>query len=215
MSARVKLVIFGLSLSSSWGSGHATVWRGLLRAMAARGHQILFYERDQPFYALHRDLPHPPYARLVLYRDWDSVAEEARSELADADVVIVTSYCPEAIIDLLAQRRLPLRVFYDLDAPVTLARLQQNLPVEYIGPRGLCDYDLVLSFTGGGALQALQNRLGATNVAVLYGSVDPELRHRHRQRLVGRPGSIFPAGQGDPCRLDHGGSDGRRAAEPR
>src|SRR5438105_1677344 len=93
----MKLVIFGLSVSSSWGNGHATLWRGLIRSLARRGHQVVFFERDVPYYASHRDLWELPGGRLHLYPDWESVRPLARRELADADAGMVTSYCPDGI----------------------------------------------------------------------------------------------------------------------
>jgi spore maturation protein CgeB len=106
------------------------------------------------------------------------VRREAAHELVDADVAIVTSYCADAIAaaDLLCSSR-AITLFYDLDTPVTLARLERGEPVPYIGARGLADFDLVLSYTGGAALDHLQHRLGARVVAPLYGHVDPDV-HR-------------------------------------
>jgi spore maturation protein CgeB len=175
----MKLVIFGLTISSSWGNGHATLWRGFCKALARKGHRVVFFERDVPFYASNRDLVALPHGRLVLYHDWASTYREAARELADADAAIVTSYCPDAIAagELIAASPRALSVFYDLDTPVTLSRLESGDPVSYIGPRGLSDFDLVLSFTGGAALDRLQHRLGARLVAPLYGHVDPEV-HR-------------------------------------
>lgn len=173
----MKLAIFGLSVSSSWGNGHATLWWGLCRALAQRGHRIVFFERDVPYYAAHRDrYDLPGGGDLILYRDWPEIRSAAARHLADADVGMVTSYCPDAIAatDLILESRAPMRVFYDLDAPVTLARLRSGQAVEYIGPRGLRDFDLVLSYTGGRTLTLLQEILGARRVAPLYGSVDPE-----------------------------------------
>lgn len=171
----MKLVIFGLTISSSWGNGHATIWRGLCRALARRGHRIVFFERDVPYYASHRDLTGLPGIELVLYPDWDEVLPCARKHLADADAGMVTSYCPDGIVssELVLSSRVPLRTFYDLDTPVTLKSLAEGRPVEYIGPWGLGDFDLVLSYTGGVALDALRTRLGARRVAPLYGSADP------------------------------------------
>ncbi len=174
----MKLVVFGLTISSSWGNGHATLWRGLVRALGRQGHRVVFFERDLPYYASNRDVFELPAGRLVLYDQWEAVRREAVRELADADVAIVTSYCPDAIAAsevLLSSRAVT--VFYDLDTPVTLARLAGGDAVPYIGPRGLADYDLVLSYTGGAALDRLQQRLGARLVAPLYGHVDPEV-HR-------------------------------------
>jgi spore maturation protein CgeB len=175
----MKLVVFGLSISSSWGNGHATLWRGLVDALSALGHRIVFFERDLPYYAEHRDLPELPFGRLILYPDWPAVVSLAAQELADADVAIVTSYCPDGIDagELVLGTTGVARVFYDLDTPVTLSRLAAGEPVPYIGVRGLADYDLVLSYTGGAALTALRERLGARRVLPLYGSVDPRV-HR-------------------------------------
>ena len=175
----MKLVIFGLTVSSSWGNGHATLWRGLLRALARRGHRVTFFERDVPYYAAHRDLTELPGGRLCLYPDWEAVLPTVRAELADADVAMVTSYCPDGVAasDLVLDSPVALRAFYDLDAPVTLGHLRAGEPVAYIGPRGLRDFDLVLSYTGGATLTELRTSLGARRVAPLYGSVDPEV-HR-------------------------------------
>src|SRR5207249_3214241 len=114
---------------------------------------------------------------LVLYTEWSAILPRTRRELEDADVAMVTSYCPDAIAatELVLDSRAPFHVFYDLDAPVTLQRMRNKQPVDYIGPRGLRDFDLVLSYTGGAALDELKRLLGARRVAPLYGSVDPEI----------------------------------------
>lgn len=174
---RMKLVIFGLTVSSSWGNGHATLWRGLIRALARRGHEVHFFERDVPYYAQNRDLWELPGAHLHLYREWD--AARARRALGDADVSMVTSYCPDSTVaaETAFDSPVPLRTFYDLDTPVTLSRLDSGETVDYVGPRGLGNYDLVLSYTGGKALTALETRLGARRAVPLYGHVDPDV-HR-------------------------------------
>ena len=172
----MRIVIFGLAISSSWGNGHASLWRGLVSALLEAGHEVTFFERDVPYYAAHRDLAAlPAGGRLVLYPEWDDAA--AARALAGADVGLVTSYCPDAA----AARRAVcdsavLRCFYDLDTPVTLARLAMGETVDYVAG-GLAMYELVLSYTGGPALAGLRDRLGARRVAALYGSVDPRL-HR-------------------------------------
>lgn len=176
----MRIVIFGLAISSSWGNGHAALWRGLVSALLEAGHRVTFFERDVPYYAANRDLAElPEGGRLVLYSEWDDgVAARA---LAGADVGLVTSYCPDAA----AARRAvcdsaALRCFYDLDTPVTLARLAAGETVDYVAgglgiAEGLGAYDLVLSYTGGAALAGLRERLGARRVVALYGSVDPRL----------------------------------------
>lgn len=171
----MKLVVFGLSVSSSWGNGHATLWRGLIRALASLGHWVVFYERDQPYYAEHRDLPELSDGELVLYPTWGAVLKRAVTDVGDADVAMVTSYCPDGVAaaDLLLASAAGVRVFYDLDTPVTLERLRNGEPVPYLGSSGLADFDLVLSYTGGPALTELKHRLRARRVLPLYGSVDP------------------------------------------
>ncbi|HET7625064.1 MAG TPA: glycosyltransferase [Verrucomicrobiae bacterium] len=175
----MKVVIFGLTVSSSWGNGHATLWRGLCKALAARGHDLVFFERDVAYYAAHRDLTELPGGKLVLYSDWNQILPKAHRHLAEADVGIVTSYCPDGIVasELVLSSPVQRRVFYDLDTPVTLNSFRLGKSVGYIGPRGLCDFDLVLSYTGGAALEQLKTELGARRVAPLYGSVNPEV-HR-------------------------------------
>ncbi len=175
----MKLVFFGLTISSSWGNGHATLLRALFRQLIDRGHELVFFERDVPYYAAHRDLNELPNGKLILYSAWDDIAARARLELSDADAAIVTSYCPDGIAaSELVWSSSAVRVFYDLDTPVTLFRLRAGEPLTYVDQRGLGEYDLVLSFTGGGALTALEEELGARKVAPLYGSVDPDLYHR-------------------------------------
>src|SRR5437763_1359573 len=170
----MKLVVFGLAISSSWGNGHATLWRGLCRALGARGHFVVFFERDVPYYAAHRDMWELNDGELHLYAEWPDIRNVARDALADADAAIITSFCPDASeAEPLVLESRAVRVFYDLDTPITLDRLARGEPVPYIGPRGFADYDLVLSYTGGASLDALTDRLGARQALPLYGSVDP------------------------------------------
>ena len=175
----MNIVIFGLTISSAWGNGHATLWRGLCRALSLRRHSIRFFERDVPYYAQHRDLAAPDGCQLSLYPSWAEVETQAEEALREADVAIVSSYCPDgrdAARSVLASAA-AVKVFYDLDTPVTLSRVQRGESVEYLPLDGLSDFDLVLSFTGGPALVDLQRWLGARHVAALYGSVDPDRHH--------------------------------------
>lgn len=173
----MNIVIFGLSVSSSWGNGHATLWRGLIHALAGLGHRVTFFERDVPYYAAHRDCFGLPNGELVLYSELDDVRARARNALLEADVGMVTSYCPDAIAatEMLLESAVPVRAFYDLDTPVTLDRLARGETVSYVPARGLSDFDVVLSYTGGPALIELKRVLSAKRVAPLYGSVDPRL----------------------------------------
>lgn len=175
----MKLVVFGLSVTSAWGNGHATLWRGLIRALARRGHRVIFFERDQPYYAAHRDLVELPGTEIVLYEDEEELRALGPRRLADADAAFVTSYCPDAHLatELVLEAPAEVKVYYDLDAPVTLAKLAAGLEVPYIPPGGLGAFDLVLSYAGGPTLEGLRLRLGAREARALYGSADPEI-HR-------------------------------------
>jgi spore maturation protein CgeB len=172
----MKIVVFGLSLSSSWGNGHATTYRALLRAFAERGHQITFYEWDAPWYGgAHRDLPAPSFAELRLYASWDLVRSQALRDAREADATIVGSYVregPIVIDDLVAAGVEPL-FFYDIDTPVTVAALR-NGGAEYLRADQIPHFERYLSFTGGPLLsQVLEGELGARAANALYCSVDP------------------------------------------
>lgn len=174
----MKIVVFGLTVSSSWGNGHATLWRGLIRALGRRGCTVVFFERDVPYYARHRDLTEPEGGELVLYPDWETIAPRALREVREADACIVTSYCPDgraASAQVCEHARQA--IFYDMDTGVTLARLAAGEAVDYLPPEGLAAFDLVLSYTGGEAVRLLEQRLGARRAAPLYGHVDPAV-HR-------------------------------------
>lgn len=170
----LSIVVLGLSLSSSWGNGHATTYRALLKALAARGHHILFLERDVPWYAKHRDLVDPAFCRLELYADLTELAGHGAA-MARADAVIVGSYVPDgvAVGQLVQSVARGVTAFYDIDTPVTLAKLERN-DFEYLSPDLISGYDLYLSFTGGQTLQWIMERYGAPAAHALYCSVDPE-----------------------------------------
>jgi len=173
----MKLVIFGLSISSSWGNGHATLWRGLCRSLGERGHYTVFFERDVPYYAANRDITDIRGCELRLYSDWRDITSQVKDEIAGADVAMVTSYCadgPEAC-DSVLQHGKRVRCFYDLDTPVTLSRVRNGDSVGYLPSYGLGDFDVVLSYTGGQTVELLRELLGARRVEPLYGSVDPEV----------------------------------------
>lgn len=176
----MRFIIFGLSISSSWGNGHATIWRSLLKAMAKRGHSAVFYEKDVPYYASARDgWTCPAGIELRLYESLDAVRTEALREMAAADVALCTSYCPDGgkAAQMIWESAAEIKAFYDLDTPVTLRALSDGQHVEYLPAEGLGSFDVVLSFTGGRALEELQTRLGARRVAPLYGAFDPETHH--------------------------------------
>lgn len=171
----MKLVVLGLTLSSSWGNGHATTFRALLKAFAARGHDILFLERDKPWYAAQRDLGDADYCELAFY---DSVEDLNRwhRDVASADAVIVGSYVPEGVeVGRWAQRTARgVTAFYDIDTPVTLAKLERG-DFEYLTPDLIPGYDVYLTFTGGPTLDHIEQQFGSPAARALYCSVDPEM----------------------------------------
>ena len=179
----MKLVVLGLSLSSSWGNGHATTFRALLSAFAARGHDVLFLERDVEWYRAHRDLPDPNFCRLEYYGGLPDLARFAE-EVATADAVIVGSYVPDGVaVGRWTQATATGPVaFYDIDTPVTLAKLSRG-DHEYLSPELIPNYDLYLSFTGGPTLTRLEDEFGSPAARALYCSVDPE---RYRPTGVGK-----------------------------
>lgn len=175
----LKITIFGLTLSSSWGNGHATPYRALLRALARRGNRIIFFEKDVDYYARRRDFDRCEYCDLVLYQDWNLVREQALSSAAESDVAIVASYCSQGarIADEILQLAGPLHVYYDLDTPITLAQLGAG-DLDYLRADQIPEFDLYLSFTGGRILQELETVWGARRARPLYGCVDPDQYRR-------------------------------------
>ncbi len=170
----MSIVIFGLSITSSWGNGHATTYRGLVRELAARGHRIVFFERDAPWYADNRDLPRPSYCETVLYKTLRELRERHARTVADADLVIVGSYVPEGI-DLgawVTRTARGVTAFYDIDTPVTLAKLAAG-GADYLSTDLVPRYDLYLSFTGGPTLERLEREFGSPCARPLYCSFDP------------------------------------------
>ena len=174
----LRIVILGLTITSSWGNGHATTFRGLVRGLVRRGHSVLFLERDKPWYAEHRDLPKPPFGTTALYDGVDALDGQWAAAIRGADLVVVGSYVPDGVAVGQAVQRLARGVtaFYDIDTPVTLAALADRR-CEYLSPDLLRGYGLYLSFTGGPTLEELQTRWGARAARALYCSADPDIYH--------------------------------------
>lgn len=173
----MHFVVFGLSVSSSWGNGHATIWRSLIKGLGRRGHTVSFYERNVSYYASTRDAWTPPAGvRLLLYDCLEEVRNDAARDLDHADLALSTSYCPDgpAAAHLILNSHARVKGFYDLDTPVTLNSLHEGCRAPYLPEGGFDRFDLVLSYTGGRALEELRSELGARVALPLYGSVDPE-----------------------------------------
>jgi spore maturation protein CgeB len=176
MGERLKIVVFGLSLSSSWGNGHATTYRALLRGLACLGHDVLFLECDKPWYAQNRDLTNSNYARLRFYGNLREVRRNFTQVVREADLVIVGSYVVDGsqLGKWVVETARGVTAFYDIDTPITLTRLATGEDT-YISRDLVPRYDLYLSFTGGPVLQHLERRYGARMARALYCSVDAEL----------------------------------------
>jgi len=174
----LRIVILGLSITSSWGNGHATTYRGLVRELVARGHDVLFLERDVPWYAENRDLPRPPYGRTELYRSLAELRDRFTRDVREADLVIVGSYVPEGIAvgEWITRTASGATAFYDIDTPVTLAKLARR-EAEYLSPELVGRYRLYLSFTGGPILECIERQYGSPMARPLHCSVDPRLYH--------------------------------------
>jgi spore maturation protein CgeB len=176
-SAGLKIVIYGLTISSSWGNGHATTYRALCKALSHRGHQVHFIEKDVQWYRSHRDLPQPDFCKLQLYEAWD---HRALRPSEDADVIVVGSYFPDAITasHALFDAGCGPVLFYDIDTPITLAELRSQGRTSYLEPALIPHYAAYLSFTGGNALRALEDEFGSPWAVGFYCSVDPALYMR-------------------------------------
>jgi spore maturation protein CgeB len=169
----MKIVILGLSITSSWGNGHATTYRSLCRALAKRGHTISFWEKDVPWYRSARDLPDPGYCSVRLYDDWHGAEPRILSDTADADAIVLGSYFGDGIraADALLSH-CPRVLFYDIDTPVTMAALASERGCEYLRKDQVPGFSTYLSFSGGTVLERLESRLGAQNAVGFYCSVD-------------------------------------------
>jgi spore maturation protein CgeB len=172
---KFDIVILGLSVTSSWGNGHATTYRGLVKGLSERGHNILFLERDQPWYAGNRDEPHPRGAVTKLYGSLEELLEKYEHPVREAELVMVGSFVPQgaAVGEWALSIAEGRTVFYDIDTPLTLSKLETG-ECTYITPELIRRYDCYLSFTGGPTLERIEEQYGSPMARVLYCSVDPD-----------------------------------------
>ena len=179
----MKIVVFGLSITSTWGNGHGTTYRALLQALHARGHRIVFFEKDVEWYASNRDLAEPDFCELHLYDEWNTIQHRARKQLRTADVAMVGSYFPDGVaaIDEMLDAARPLKAFYDIDTPVTVSALRAAGDTDYIAKRQIPALDIYFSFTGGPMLREIEEQFGASRAVPLYCSVDP---NRYRRQAI-------------------------------
>lgn len=169
----MKITFLGLSLSSSWGNGHATTYRGLIYELAQKGHQITFLERDVSWYRDNRDLENPSYCQLKYYGSPDELKDGFRADVSEADVVILGSYVPNSpeVAEWVLNTAQGITAFYDIDTPVTLFKLDQG-DYEYLAPGLVPRFDLYLSFSGGKVLELLEKKYKAKKARALYCSFD-------------------------------------------
>src|SRR5437764_5570905 len=181
---RLRMVIIGLSITSSWGNGHATTYRGLVRELARRGHDVLFLEHDKPWYASNRDMPNPPFGRTELYQSIDDLKRRFENELRNADLTIVGSYVPDGVTvgEWVNDIAGGATAFYDIDTPVTLAKLARG-DHEYLSPELIARYGMYLSFTGGPTLRRLEREFGSPCARPLYCSFDPHEYYPEKRKL--------------------------------
>lgn len=171
----MRIAIFGLSITSSWGNGHATTYRSLVKGLVQRGHDVTFYERRQPWYEDNRDLRHSNLCEIVLYDTVEEIDHVFARDIADADFVMIGSYVPDGtrVIQAVLRHARAVTAFYDIDTPVTLAALDAG-QCKYLAREAIPSFDLYFSFSGGTILETLQSRYGARRAVPLYCSVDAQ-----------------------------------------
>ncbi|HLI85192.1 MAG TPA: hypothetical protein VKV17_14835, partial [Bryobacteraceae bacterium] len=180
MPEPLNISFFGSSLVSAWWNGAATYYRGIVRALAARGHHITFYEPDAYDRQLHRDIADPDWARVVVYPAASaSGVLHTLEDAAGADILVKASgvgvfdrLLEEAVLEYRSSRTAI--VFWDVDAPATLDRVRSG--GDYFAsliPR----YDLILTYGGGDPVVEAYAELGARQCAPVYNALDPETHH--------------------------------------
>jgi spore maturation protein CgeB len=181
----LNIVIIGLTITSSWGNGHATTYRGLVRELSRLGHKVLFLEQDAEWYASNRDMPKPPFGVTKLYEDRIDLKSRFTEQVRTADMVVVGSYVQDgiAIGEWVCKTARGATGFYDIDTPVTLSKLRRGQN-DYLSKELIAKYDLYLSFTGGPTLRLLEREYGARMARALYCSFDPEIYFPEAQRKL-------------------------------
>jgi spore maturation protein CgeB len=176
----MNLAFYGSSLLSSYWNGAATYYRGLLRDLAARGWSVTFYEPDAFDRQSHRDIEPPEWAKVVVYPATEDAAQAVAAEARRADVVVKASgvgvfddLLLEAVIAAAAPHAL--KLFWDVDAPATLAELRAT--PDHPMHRMLPGLDMVLTYGGGPPVIAAYEALGARHCRPIYNALDPETHH--------------------------------------
>lgn len=183
----MNLLVIGLSITSSWGNGHATTFRSLLKSFAKRGHSILFLERDVSYYAENRVLENTDFCEINLYKDTADLKARFSEEIENADAVMVGSYVYDGveINELVFSLAKGVKMFYDIDTPVTLNKIA-NEDYQYIKPEQIEKFDIYLSFSGGPILDFIMEEYNSPLAKALYCSVDTELYFPENREKNGR-----------------------------
>ena len=179
----MRILVLGLSVTSSWGNGHATTYRSLCKALAGRGHTITFVEKNVEWYASNRDMPEPEFCEVWLYEDWTLVRSRVLEAARRVDVIVVGSFFGDgvaAVDELHAAGLAAPLLFYDIDTPITVAALREHGRTEYLRADQIGLFRTYLSFTGGPLLDVIQRELGAARAVPLFCSVDPDEHRRTR-----------------------------------
>lgn len=177
----MKIAILGLSVTSSWGNGHATAFRSLVKGLSKRGHSVVFLERDMPWYSANRDMPESEFCSIIIYNSVSQLKKDHLKEIVQADAVIVGSYVPDGIEagQWVIDNAPGIKAFYDIDTPVTLSKLRSNT-CSYLSPRLIPHYDIYLSFSGGKCPGIFEYEFGSPATRQFYCSVDPDLYYPSR-----------------------------------
>src|SRR5437763_14725505 len=171
----MTIVILGRARTGAGGKGHATAYRGVVRELVRRGDDVLFLERDQPWYAQNRDLPQPPFGRTQLYNSVRDLKSRFADEIAGADCVIVGSFVRDGktIGKWVTSSASGVTAFYDIDTPITLEKIARD-DCDYLSADLIERYDIYLSFTGGPTLDLIEQEYGSPMARALFCSVDPK-----------------------------------------
>lgn len=178
--AGLDVAFFGSSLVSAYWNGAATYYRGIIRALAANGHRVTFYEPDAYERQKHRDIDDPPWARVVVYGADPASAEAALGQARGADVIVKASGvgANDALLEAAvpaAKRPDALAIFWDVDAPATLARMRADPDDPF--RREVTRYDMVLTYGGGTPVVEAYRGFGARFCTPVYNALDPETHH--------------------------------------
>jgi spore maturation protein CgeB len=185
----MRIAFFGSSLLSAYWNGAATYYRGIVKALAGRGHQVTFYEPDAFGRQQHRDIEPPDWCRVVVYQPTEAEVSRCLQQASSADLMIKASGV--GVLDELLEEAVPalargLKVFWDVDAPATLERLYGD-PADPFH-RQVAQYDLVLTYGGGDPVVARYEAVGARRCVPIYNALDPDTHHPvpSRPELAGR-----------------------------